>query len=657
MATPTAAGAYTLLLDAARKYNKAHPTTPVSTNSMTLRSLLIESARPFNRASFDPQTKKQTLGDYSWIDEGTGMIDLVAAWNLLITLRDNAVPSAVVKNGKSVDLDYAVVTSMKNPEGTAYDGTRAGFTGQPAFGTGVFVDYTTTDFLEQVSIARRIPDGLAAGPDAGDLARQLETTKDEFVLKTVYTGATSGTPGYPAWIKAGTRDQVACQTSPTQNLTVLGRGVEVQVAADNTGTLNPLPASVLNVCLDRDAIKTKLAPGDHGALIYAYRTAGGKTSPVASFVVPVYLTVPNKTLGDSTSYKVSSKVASFGVNRNYVTIPTGTSVVKITMSVPPVVNATTDCSYVALMGLLGSNANKAAGGDITKTRALSCTSTGALITDGRQTVTITQTDPTPGVWDLPVFGIYMFPSSSYTLQVDYVTGTSDATSAALSLSGAMSGSFNWTLKDSSMPATPDPAQSAFTLAGLLASAPSNVAQDGAVYVSSPLGQIRSYPSSVTSVTLGIGQSPGNDIDLFVFSCDAPAAGSPAITDPSQCQDLVGKSDGPTDTESVTFTPAAGKLYVARVSGSTVKDAGAFVSTELLSLAPEKGEITLGASTPANGGGTNYAIDYTISAADVAASTLFKNTYFLNGQYEVTGSISLKAKDGTPLMTVPVVVKR
>jgi hypothetical protein len=659
MATPTAAGAYALLLDAARKYNKAHPTTPLSADAMTLRNVLIESARAFNRASFDPQTKKQTQGDYSWIDEGAGMIDLVSAWKELIALRDNAVPSAVTLNGQNVDLDYSVITSMKNPEGIAYDGTRAGYIGQPAFGTGVFVDYAATDFLEQVQIARRIPDGLAAGVNAGDLARQLETTKDEFVLKTVFTGATSGTAGYPEWLKAGTRDQISCVTSPTQNLTVLGRGVEIQVAANNTGTLNPLPASVLNVCLDRDAIKNKLAPGDHGALIYAYRTVGGKTSPLASFVVPVYLTVPNKTLGDSTSYKVSSKVSSFGVNRNYVTIPKGTSVVKLTMTVPPVANSATDCSYVVLEGLLGSNSTIAGGGDITKQRAVSCTTTGAIAPDALRTMTLTEVNPTPGVWDLPVFGIYMFTSSSYTLQVDYVTGTSDTTKIELALgsSTSLAGSLNWTLKDSSMTAIPDPAQSALTLEGLLSSLPSKVAQDGTVYTSSPLGQIRAYPDSVKSVTLGIGNSPGNDIDLFIFSCDVPPAGTALPTDPSQCTDLVGKSDGPTDTESVTFTPDPAKLYVARVSGSTVKDAGAFTSTELLVLAPEKGEITLGASSPAAGGGTTYSIGYALSAADISSSALLKNSFFLSGQYVVTGSLSLKAADGTPLMSVPVTVAK
>jgi hypothetical protein len=556
-----------------------------------------------------------------------------------------------------VELDYSVITSMTNPDGVAYDGTRAGFTGQPAFGTGVWVNYATTDNLEQVQIARRIPDGLATGVNAGDLARQLETTQDEFVLKTVYTGASSGAVGYPEWVKAGTRDQVSCLTSPTQNLTVLGRGVEIQVAADNTGKLNPIPASVLNVCIDRDAMKSKLAPGDHGALIYAYRTAGGKTSPIASFVVPVYLTVPNKTLSDSTSYKVTSKVSSFGVNRNYVTIPQGTSVVKITLSVPPVVNQSTDCGYVNLMGLLGSNANIAGGGDITKTRAASCTATGAIAPASSNSVVITQTNPAPGIWDLPVFGIYMFPSSTYTLQVDYATGTTDTKSVQLTLgsSTSLSGSLNWTLEASSMTASPDASQSAFALAGLLASTNSSVVQGAFVYDQSPLGQFRIYPSYVKSVTLGIGNSPGNDIDLFVLSCDAPAAGAPAITDPTQCMNVVGVSDGPTDVESVTFTPEAGKIYVARVNGSTVKDAGEFTSTELLMLAPEKGELTVGTSAPGAAGGLNYPIGYALSSSDIAASSLFKNSSFLNGQYSVTGSISLKAADGTPLVTVPVTV--
>jgi hypothetical protein len=162
---------------------------------------------------------------------------------------------------------------------------------------------------------------------------------------------------------------------------------------------------------------------------------------------------------------------------------------------------------------------------------------------------------------------------------------------------------------------------------------------------------------VKSVTLGIGNSPGNDIDLFVYSCDVPPAGTALPTDPSQCTDVVGVSDGPTDVENVTFTPDPTKLYVARVNGSTVKDAGEFTSTELLTLVPEKGEITLGASTPASGGGTTYSIGYALSASDITASNLLKNSFFLNGQYVVTGALSLKAADGTPLMSVPVTIAK
>jgi hypothetical protein len=35
----------------------------------------------------------------------------------------------------------------------------------------------------------------------------------------------------------------------------------------------------------------------------------------------------------------------------------------------------------------------------------------------------------------------------------------------------------------------------------------------------------------------------------------------------------------------------------------------------------------------------------------------KNSFFLSGQYVVTGSLSLKAADGTPLMSVPVTVAK
>ena len=122
-----------------------------------------------------------------------------------------------------------------------------------------------------------MPESLASGPDAGDLQRQLETTRDEFVLKTTIYGSNV------EWVRAGTLDSVNCWDTPRANLTVTSRGVEVAVAKDGTGTVNVEYESALNVCINRDAIAHDLPQGDNGALIEAYRVVNGKVAVAPLF--------------------------------------------------------------------------------------------------------------------------------------------------------------------------------------------------------------------------------------------------------------------------------------------------------------------------------------------------------------------------------------
>lgn len=632
MAAPTATGAYALLLDAIRKYNTAHPDQTLATNALTLRRVLIESARPF--------------GQYTWIDQGTGMLDLPSAWKKLFVLRDEE-PAPAVQLASStpaapVELEYSVLIPTKNPNGLAYDGSRpASQGGDPTFGTGLYIDAFASDTLRPVYIQRKLPESLAASEFAGDLTRQLLTTGDEFVLKTSISGSAT------SWLSVGGLDQLNCAGSETANLLVLGRGVDVAVNADGTGTINPFGASVLNVCLDRAKIAA-LPPGDHGALISAYRTAGGKVSSVASFQVPVYLQVPHQTLSGSNGYRVEGEVKSFDVSRNYVRIPAGTSLVQITLEVAPVkrdargnVAEGESCAGVELMGLQGSNTSPLFPSRL-EARVANCDAKGRPVEgDSGRVIRFSQANPSAGTWDLHVFGQYRFARSKYVMRVDYVT----ASASVKEITGtpaALSGTIDWNVQEASFAVAPSAQKSRFELDSLYAETKAQVSKDATVIVVGPLGSLRQYPANTQAVTITTGGSPGNDIDLTVLECDATAKN---LDDPSCTR--AGASGGATDEESVRFVPAEGKAYAVRVDGYDVKDSGAFLSTERITLRDEAGAVTVTGTAP------NFRVGYAFSA--VATSPLLNHERFKSGDYAVAGSLTLRTAEGVTLFSVPVLI--
>ncbi len=648
MAAPSAAGAYALLLDAIKKYNVAHPEQKLASDVLTLRTVLIDSARPFDVSRFDPETGEKLTGQYTWVDQGKGMVDLTAAWKKLFELRSGSVGSAVkLASGEPAVLDYQTLVSDRSRDGAAYDGTRAGAPGAPAFGVGLYLDAAAADTLRQVHILRQLPENLASGSEAGPLTAQLQTTREEFVLKTVYYGTDQ------PWLKAGTLDQLDCANSPTSNLTVLGRGAEVHVKPNSTGEIVASDAGTLNICIDRQRVSRSFAPGEYGALISAYRTEGGKVSNLPSFVVPVYINVPHKTLADQAGYRIEQTVRSFEVNRNFVRVPKGTSLVKVTLEVPKL-KLTSDgqlaagerCSSVELMALSGGNTSKLfkARKDA---RVSNCTNTGAPITDdAKRSLTWSTTSPAAGIWDLHVFGSYKNAISSFVLKVDYLNSSAtqqriDGTVAALN------GSFGWKVLSASLEVLPDNAKSVFELSGLKSQTTSQVAQDQHIVVPSPMGVLRAYAAETKSVTITIGGSKGNDLDLTLLECPATAASS----EDAGCASIE-TSGGATDVESVTFTPKKDKVYAARVDGFTVKNDGAFVSTETIKVAAENGSVSIATS-----GASEFTVSHSFSSDQMSSSKLLNGEMFASGKYSVSGALQLKTADGTLLFAIPVEIRK
>lgn len=648
MAAPSASGAYALLLDAIKKYNLKNPESKLTTDALLLRLVLMETARPFDVSQFDPKSGQKTVGKYTWIDQGTGMVDLLAAWKKLFELRDQTPPAAVYLHGKPVELEYQVIVSNIGPNGIPYDGSRSVEQGTPAFGGGLYLNFQGVETLRPIYIARKIPENLASGPDSAELSEQLVQTQDSFVLKTIIYGSGK------KWIRAGVLEHLNCEGSLEEEyFSLQGRGVDIETKPDGTGVPVPFSDSTLYLCIDREMIAQELGPGDHGAMVSAYRRVGNVISPVPSFMVPIYLTVPHKTLKDFTAYAVEGTVESFGISRHYISVPDGTSVLKLTLEVPALkLDATRrpargeTCSGVELMALEGANTVSLIQGRA-QARVQNCARNGVPILDEqRRRLTVVRTNPKPGVWDIHLFGLVNFLKSKYTMRIDYITGESSLNKIEGNLS-ALSGSLVWSLKDASHSVKLDAQKSSFLLDGLFSETSAQVQKGEKVYVEGALGVLRVYPAEAKSVTITTGASLGNDLDLSVLECDQKAE-NPAD---KSCA-VIKVSAGATDEERVEFSPKGGKTYAVQVEGYEVsKNEGHFSSGEFIGLFPEKGNLEIMER------GSDFEVHYSMSSDQISKSKILGNELFLSGRYEVSGSLAIRTSEWLSVANIPVRIQQ
>jgi subtilisin family serine protease len=643
MAAPAATGAYALLLDAIRKYNLQNPAAPLPSDALTLRAVLLESARPFDVATFEPATGATRDGQYTWVDQGTGMISLPAAWNHLRKLARTPATS-------ELELDYPIYTTQNasdSPSGNAYDGTRVGEQGEPEFGTGLYLSYTGTETLRQVHLGRRLTEGaIAKAQDLAALNRTLVTSADVFELRTVIHGSRI------EWLRAGTLNALDCWNTPTGDLTLLGRGAEVAVT-EQGGVLNPSPASSLSVCLNRRAIEEELPPGDHGALIYGYRKKGDITSPVASFIVPVSLKVPHRVLENKTGYQISGTVKSFGVKRHTVRVPEGVSVVRVSLEVPMArtqgrgrLADGESCSGVELMATLGKNIRKPFR-TRSEARVANCDGEGRPNpSGGRRRIEFTVDRPAGGTWDLHVFGQNKFRDSQYLLTVDYVVARTSVTEIRGDLS-ALQGSFRWTLLDASRETAPSAEHSTLELDGLRKTTQNGLDQGQILWAPAVQGGVfRTWDASrVRQATIRIEgrvegrTATGNDADLAVVACPLTAL---QPMDPA-CS-VVGVSATDSDREEVAFRPAPGKKYAVRIEGYAIRDTDYSVALEeTATFAAERGQLSLMGSLP--------ELEVRHSFAPQAGSLLESPEYTQQG-HSLVGRIVLRDSAKVVLSTLP-----
>jgi len=646
MAAPTAAGAVALLIDAGKRYNLKHPEKALPLDPATLHRVLMSSARPFDINRYQPKTQKYSRGQYTWIDQGHGMVNLPAAWRALKKERDQRLPSAVMATGAdgqkfSIPLDYEIRVLRKSPNGLDYTGVLTAPTPQnttvPRFGRGIYLDMKATDSLVNVQIKRKLPLNALNRSDAGELSRQLYTSADTFELETEYYGSDK------EWLKAGTLAQVDCAEAPAERVTVIGEGaLDRPEATDADPRSVAFQVSNLNVCLNRNLLSA-LTPGDHGAIIKAFRVVDGKREPHPSFEVPVYLAVPHAIVAGGSGYRVQGTVKSFGVDRNYVEVPKGISVLTVTLEVPEAKvqgNVVSGCAGVELMMLEGENT--ATPIDLPKrdqARVANCDPTGAI--SGKRKLVVSRMNPRPGLWDIHVLGLYTYKDSAYSLKIDFVNASS-STDRISGANATLTGAFDFTINESSFAPLPSETLSTLQLFSFVqVTKPAISHEETKVFPDSAGVLGRSYDESIASASFGTGGLKGNDLDLKVLACDDVAMTLNCTT--------VATSAGATDEELATFTPQTNKFYAPEVHGFAVATSPSTFSLTETRRAKEAEQGTIKIAK-VDGDAKKFMVDYSF---DTAKSKLVASSLFQSGHWHITGDVMIRTADSVPLLRVSV----
>ncbi len=650
MASPSAAGAAALLLDAIHRHNaKASPQRQMPTDALTLARIIQSSARPFDVNTYDPESGEIRQGQYTWIDQGNGMINLPQAWKMLQHLAANPIaPSITAPDDKGVEqpvvLDYEVRTRFVNRHKIAYDGSvtandrdieglDTNLTQEAVdlkYGRGLWIDYNGTRAIYSARINRSLPFSLSKRADARELTRRLESTVDKFKIVTVIHG--SSVP----WLKAGTLLSQDCsQSQVTPYHTVVGPGVN--------------QASILLACVDRTQV-SKLPPGDHGALIYGYRVdERDNVEAHASFIVPVYLTVPHFDIkkvvsvgrdGSSTvlpGYELKGVVPAYGVRRNYIEVPAGVVLMNIRVELPPAVivdGMRQNCGGAALSISRGGPLDLPEDSPSVST----CNPVGEDI-NSMPTGMISESNPTPGVWEVHVGGHWAFRGSAYTLKVDFVqveASRSEITGTA----SALSGDLELTLRRS-LDLLPVAEKSELVLEWLTSQR--TVASVGhkatiALTDSAKLSTFQ-YPSTIMEVKVETFHTDRTiDVDLKIMECADATVSSP-------CQE-VASSAGPDSYESAKFIPRSDRVYRYEVEGFDTKGVPAAIFYTISErYAAESTGVTIDALSD-----NSYKVSY---AMGTDQSRILQLPRFISGQAVAEGQLIVKTATLETVARIPV----
>lgn len=654
MAAPAAAGAAALLLDAALAYNEKNPDHPLPTDALTLRRVLLDSARPFNVNSFNPGNGKARKGIYTWIDQGYGMVSLPAAWNLLkkkslIQLSSGVDFREADGTRKSLQLDYNVRVLRPLGNGKTYDGSVAFQAGsdlgqenrERKFGQGVWLTEDESARLIEVHFTRRLPLKALSSPVIGDLLRQLNTSFETFELETMYYG--SSTP----WLRVGSPHNVNCDDDaiPENNiLTLIGSAAVEAPAEDSQPSLIPFTPSSLFLCLRKNAM-SQLTPGDHGAIIRAFRVVGDQRDVVAAFEVPVYLTIPHHSTEFQAKFLVENKIRSYSVDRNYVRIPEGVSAFQIAFELPEQLKEfDVPCSGLKLMIKNGSHSSTDS--SVVKPQWIdlqNCDLMGSPTSKSRA-FKFSELNPSAGIWEIHVFGLGQFPVSQYKLEIDYASFVG-VESLKLTPETVSAGEFQLGIRESTFDVRPDVSKSTLNLNSLVRTTKHKISMndDFIIVPAASGGMARSYSSGLGAVSVSTATDvPGLDIAVFIDEC--------ADAELKNCRFLTGFANNAEN--QATYLPRPGKYYSIRVRPFEVPRGSAVFSVieRIRASYQDDGYLEVLSSTDKR---KLYRISYSF---EPEKSWLLQNELFKSGQYEILGECQLSNSDSQVLVNMPVHVR-
>ncbi|SMF17193.1 S8 family serine peptidase [Pseudobacteriovorax antillogorgiicola] len=634
MSSPAVAGAIAMLLDAALLYNEKNPDRPLPHDPITLKKVLMASALPFNVTSFHPGgVEASTSGKYTWVDQGRGMVDLPSAWAALKLERDQQPMAAVSLDGKPVNLDYEVRILRENPNGQDFSGeVDDGDTKGKRYGRGIWFKYDEPLRRVDVQVTRRLPQTLSDHDKYGELLAELRQSADRFKLTTEIHGS------HVNWLRVGTNGTITCLDSEVSDqLLLVGEGA---IELPNGDSIAPTH-SELYVCIDSSKLAT-LSPGDHGAIISAYRVdRNDQVEANPSFEIPVYLTVPHKTLSGSTAYAINDDVRGLDVDKHYIEIPEGTSSVTITLEVPEITtdSVTADqCAIVLATVYEGTPVATTPRADWDRSApfALNCSLDGTLrkINQANGKTSFTRLNPKPGIWNVIIAGYQSIVNSKYKLTVDFAQGKLDSDVIELT-STALSKDLSLRLSGSDPMIDTD--KSSFYLKNFTKRL-EQAAEAKEVTVPLLGEEFVTFDASIQmleiSTALSDDADPKTDLDILLLECISQ--------DSATCR-AVASSAGADSNEQFVADVEVGKYYQLKVDGYTVPKVGDLYTIDMkLYGKPEPQALNVGDFVD-----STYNLGITVDPS----SPYLASPYFLDLGLDVEGQIDLVNSKGQMLMSI------
>ncbi len=544
MAAPAATGSYAVLLDAVRKFNTAiqkkegKQARLLPTDSFFLKAVLLESAR-----AFSPDR-------YTWIDYGMGIVDLEKSWNLLMEIyrsNNNLEGSFKTAKGQDIHLNYNIRTTGHQARNNIdYDGSLVlGRDGQKMmrYGRGIWIEhYGEEKSSYKIFIERDIPARYAQDDKSlSELEILRDNSEDIFLLETQFQGTDK------PWATVTELISPNCQDfAPLEEVAISSSGLN--------------DWSSLHLCVNREIVKT-LPPGDYGILIKGYRvdTSNNLKSPLASFVVPVYLTVPHLVLSHKDqTFGLSGEVKSFEVKRHYLEIPSDITSMRLSVSIPPYAPPKNLCSAIKAFVYEGKNIVRPE--EFTKNGvAKNCENSGNPLVNGSQEISFERISPNPGIWEVHLLGHFLYPLGQYEIKLDYNKTQTTINEISGDIS-ALDGHFAVNTLESTTDPKANNGKSTFHLQGTIEKGTFKIKNKEEKFILSAL----QFDEEVSLVNLTINENQdnrGQDLDLFLYLCE-----SPNFSKSDGSCSLTLKSAGGTSQESIEFAPKADKFYFAEAVG-------------------------------------------------------------------------------------------